>query len=54
MYFVENSNDLELIRKIFMKKCDDYDEIIGVVFVFFVVFFVFIVSGIIYCYWWKF
>ncbi|XP_011440734.1 toll-like receptor 4 [Magallana gigas] len=53
MHSVENSNDLELIRKILMKKCDDYDEIIGVVSALFVVFFAFIVSGIIHRYRWK-
>uniref|UniRef100_A0A8W8NSE1 TIR domain-containing protein n=1 Tax=Magallana gigas TaxID=29159 RepID=A0A8W8NSE1_MAGGI len=52
-HFTENSNDLELIRKILMKKCDDYDEIIGVVSALFVVFFAFIVSGIIHRYRWK-
>lgn len=55
MYLViKNSSDLEMISKILGKKCDDYEEIIGVVFGFFVVFFVFIIGGIIYCYWWKF
>ncbi|XP_011440698.3 toll-like receptor 4 [Magallana gigas] len=50
---IKNSSDLEMISKTLGKKCDDYEEIIGVVSGLFVVFFAFIIGGIIHRYRWK-
>lgn len=52
-HVIENNDDLELISKMLVKKCDDYEEIIGVVSGLFVVFFAFIIGGVIHRYRWK-
>ncbi|XP_052678812.1 toll-like receptor 4 [Crassostrea angulata] len=50
---INNNDGLDLISKMLDKKCDDYEEIIGVVSGLFVVFFAFIVGGVIHRYRWK-
>ncbi|XP_048728735.2 toll-like receptor 4 [Ostrea edulis] len=49
----ESMTDLDLIVKTLVKKCDDYEEIIGIISALYVVFLTLIVGGILYRYRWK-